>query len=221
MNGLLFTEPNFRLTLERLKTNTRRPVSESILLKLDIYEESNEYVYDNNPLSSKEFMLKHAKYKKGDILFLKEPYNVVAIDAVRITTRISLRYSASEFVMYYKGKDDIVEWCAKRHEERSKSKSGWCNKMFMPSWIAKQFIEITDVKCERLQDISDEDCISEGITQGVCSDGIFWGLKLLDGTYLSYSKTPKEAYRAIWESINGKGSWDLNPWVHSYHYKLL
>lgn len=92
-----------------------------------------------------------------------------------------------------------------------KSKSGFCNKMFMPEWAARTFIKITGAECERLQDISDEDCFREGIYD----DGAGY---VYEPNGIAYS-TPREAYAAEIDMINGKGTWDSNPYVWSYYYK--
>lgn len=68
----------------------------------------------------------------------------------------------------------------------------------MPRWASRINLEITGVRVERLQEISGSDCIAEGIVEADAPDYIF-GLQ--------------EAYRNLWESINGPGSWDANPWV--------
>lgn len=215
MKGILYTEPNFRLTLERKKTNTRREVPESTLLKCDKYEESNEYVHGNNALSLKEFMLKHARYKVGEKVFLKEPYRVTHIDN---TWFANYKYTGEKKeITVCHGNEKLNKIIS----QQSKSKSGWCNKMFMPSWMAKHFIEITDVKCERLQDISDNDCIAEGIDNELPFGWAYYDSKKKESGGMVSSDSPKEAYKGLWESINGKGSWDENPWVYSYHYKLL
>ena len=59
-------------------------------------------------------------------------------------------------------------------------------------------LEVTDVRVERLQDISADDCQAEGITRR--------DYRLGDDDW-------QDAYKRLWESINGPGSWDANPWV--------
>lgn len=76
----------------------------------------------------------------------------------------------------------------------------WRPSIHMPRWASRITLEVTGVRVERLQDISDADCFAEGIQQ--CSDE---GL-VSDGT-------ARGTYKALWESINGPGSWDANPWV--------
>ena len=86
-------------------------------------------------------------------------------------------------------------------------------------------IRITDVKVERLQDISDEDCLREGIIYHNSTDNIWAndsgygyhipknGLHLFD--------TPYEAFANLFERISGKGTWESNPWVVAYSFELV
>lgn len=83
----------------------------------------------------------------------------------------------------------------------------------MPRWASRITLEITDVSVERLKDISNEDCTAEGIT------AIGNGVRMSDGTYAQAgryekkSSTVRQLYSELWESINGVGSWEKNPWV--------
>jgi hypothetical protein len=78
----------------------------------------------------------------------------------------------------------------------------------MPRWASRITLEVIDVRVERLQAISDGDAIAEGAP---CIDEVT-GREVL---FPSASKcgTFKLGYRWLWESINGPGSWDANPWV--------
>lgn len=85
---------------------------------------------------------------------------------------------------------------------------GWRPSIHMPRWASRIQLEITGVRVERLHDISQEDCIAEGCIGG---HGAISGY--------AYSATPFEHYRAVWESINGAGSWNANPWVWVIDFK--
>jgi hypothetical protein len=89
----------------------------------------------------------------------------------------------------------------------------------MPRWASRITLRITDVRVERLQDISEADVIAEGVPR--------WPL----GYRVEVSGAPKhesrsfdrseQAYRWLWESINGQGSWDANPWVWVVEFRRL
>ncbi|MBD9406245.1 hypothetical protein IB236_12930 [Acidovorax sp. ACV02] len=86
--------------------------------------------------------------------------------------------------------------------------------MFMPRWVSRITLEITRVRVERLQDISDADCVAEGC--GALPSAI--GCPMTSGTG---ETIPRAMFRALWESINGPGSWDANPWVWVVEFRRL
>ena len=87
------------------------------------------------------------------------------------------------------------------------TESGWYKRspLFMKEKYARQWAVISSVTVERVQEISEADAIAEGVYPRGKPE-IYHGAKLMH-------TTPIAAYRDIWESINGPGSWDLNPWV--------
>ncbi len=96
----------------------------------------------------------------------------------------------------------------------------WKPSIFMPRDASRITLEITGIGCERLQDISDEDAIAEGIMPLLHEDGNTY--------YANYGKedigtflTPRESFRTLFTSINGQESWDLNPWVWVIEFKIL
>lgn len=82
--------------------------------------------------------------------------------------------------------------------------------IFMPRAACRITLEVTGARIERLQEISDADCIAEGCTQN--HNGYFrGGPHAVSG--LKQMATAKQAYRDLWGSINGPESWAANPWV--------
>ena len=77
-------------------------------------------------------------------------------------------------------------------------------------------LQVTEVRVERLQDISEEDAIDEGV--GVLVGSFKYFNPLLPSTYF---KEARSAFFSLWESINGKESLDANPWVWSISFKVL
>lgn len=94
--------------------------------------------------------------------------------------------------------------------------------MFMPRWASRITLIVTDVRVERLQNISEADAIAEGVDTerccGVPSDSC--------GTHLGgccgqpEAVEPVEAYSDLWDEINGPGAWDANPWVAAYTFTV-
>ncbi len=84
--------------------------------------------------------------------------------------------------------------------------------MFMPRWASRITLEVTGVRVERLQDISEADARAEGSPPSHPSiDAI--------SREFGYADFPRSWYGQLWESINGPGSWDLNPWVWVVEFK--
>ena len=90
----------------------------------------------------------------------------------------------------------------------------WKRSIHMPRSASRILLEITGVRVERLQDISECDAKAEG--SYVCD---YFGRRLLDQS--SNQGCYKWGYRSIWESLNGPGSWDLNPFVWVVEFKVL
>lgn len=102
--------------------------------------------------------------------------------------------------------------------------AGWTNKMFVKSSLMPHQIRITDVHPERLQDISDEDCLAEGIIKNATRYCFKQKVKQTTGDVLTFSvnfDTPREAYAALIDKISGKGTWGSNPWVWAYTFELV
>ena len=105
---------------------------------------------------------------------------------------------------------------------------GWNNKMYVRPDLMPHQIRITDVRVERLQDISDEDCIKEGVelnTRQYEYDGTKYycvrGLGYWRGFGCTNFHTPREAFAALIDKVNGKGTWESNPYVWVYDFELI
>lgn len=102
-----------------------------------------------------------------------------------------------------------------------KNSAGWNNKMFVKSYACKHHIKITNIKMERLQDISEEDCLKEGIIHV----STFLGQKIyhtphVNGSYLS-TNVAQEAFAYLIDKVSGKGTWESNPFVFAYEFVLV
>jgi hypothetical protein len=105
----------------------------------------------------------------------------------------------------------------------------WSPSIHMPRWASRITLEVTGVRVERLQDISEVDAIAEGIERGAGFPGWYRGPLAGDSASLQQAGRdfkiptafPHLAYRALWESINGPGSWDANPWVWVVEFRRV
>lgn len=97
---------------------------------------------------------------------------------------------------------------------------GCHNKMFVKADFMPHRIRITNIRVERLQDISEEDCIAEGIWRAhdVGLEGTtYWYHGLVNSSF----RTAKEAYASLIDKISGRGTWESNPWVFVYDFELV
>lgn len=86
----------------------------------------------------------------------------------------------------------------------------WRPSIHMPRSMARLLLEVTAVRVERLQDISREDAEAEGLKKWPHKADFAWGY---EGGHEAGHGSPTGAFRALWESINGAGTWADNPWV--------
>jgi hypothetical protein len=211
MKGICFIEPLFRATIQGRKTMTRRIIDNPS--NENIYNYYYKFLSNIGTLNQKEFK---PRYKVGEIVYLKEPY---CLDCDFIQNKYSKEWKANGKIRYKYNGDEL--------SELSRLASGfnvWSNKLFMPEKYARYFIKIISVKLERLQDISDTDCIAEGIFEHYENE-----YKRKNGGHFIYSNglyfknydTQRLAYAALIDKINGKGTWERNPYVFVYEYELI
>ena len=163
---------------------------------------------DNVPLGNWEETIKHLPYKVGDIVAIAQPYK----DIIECMAEYS---------------DIIINVDGSINREY---KAGWTNKMFVKSNLMPYHIRITDIKIERLQDISKEDCLKEGIIfieslSIIGDDAYFFTVKpkarQLYGNILKFFSSPQRAYADLIDKISGRGTWKRNPWVGAYSFELV
>ena len=134
---------------------------------------------------------KHLPYRDGEIVAIAQSYKEL--------------YPNADFEMV--GNEFMTE------------SAGWSNKLFGESQYMKHHIKITDVKIERLQDISDEDCLREGIRK--CFDHYYhcYAYPYLTAGFLF--DCPREAFSKLIDRVSGKGTWKRNPWVVAYSFERI
>ena len=132
---------------------------------------------------------------------------------------VKLRYKVGDVVAVAQCYNDVV-----REFTDLAFVPGSTNKMFVRADLMPHQIRIIGIRCERLRDISDEDCMKEGVvamadfkTRG-CSRKLF---ALPRCEYAQIFNTPRQAFAALIDKVSGRGTWDRNPWVVAYKFELV
>lgn len=145
-------------------------------------------------------------------------------DNIRMT--FEPKYKVGEVVAIAQSYESVYHECGLETMDMLVSKLkysvGWTNKMFVKADLMPHHIKITDIKVERLQDISDEDCLKYGIYEDSGDDefppSIFYEF---EGNKDDGFDTPREAFASLIDKVSGKGTWESNPFVFVYEFKLI
>lgn len=190
---ILFSGPMVRALLNGSKTQTRRFVkartdrnfgSRCVLQPHELAGEVNRGDYQNCPYG-----------KPGDRLWVREAWRVIDLADVFAPREITAAHR-----IWFEA-DGPHEPPAGRYRPG----------MFMPRWASRILLEVTAVRVERLQDISNSDAIAEGVN--VHPDHRHKPRESI--------LSPMQGYRDLWESINGPDSWEDNPWVWVIEFKRI
>ena len=167
---------------------------------------------DNVPFGNWEETEKHLPYKVGEVVAIAQSYKSIADERDEAETVLGL----------YKIGDNLLTM--------DEMGAGWNNKMFVKADLMPHHIRITDVKIEHLQDISDKECLREGVKRA--SIGFYAeGVKVKDWEKEAHRETasgclklfpfPRPAFASLIDKISGKGTWESNPWVVAYSFELV
>lgn len=141
--------------------------------------------------------------KPGDHLWVREAHQVRMISEENGNKwHASVAYRADDAYAQVE-----IQRATYQKLESAGSKSGWTPGIHMFRWACRLELEITGVRVERLQDISEGDSIAEGCREPACGP--------------DYKLSKKWAYRELWNDINGAGAWDANPWVWVVEFKRV
>lgn len=132
----------------------------------------------------------------------------------------------------YRASMTDAEWRALRHDQRvmagiacgatDRSTGNWAVRpsIHMPRWASRITLEVTAVKVERLQEISEQDAKAEGIFEFAGGLGIYgYDKKGTPGPHCC--DTARDTFACLWSSIHGPGSWDANPWVVAISFEKV
>ena len=205
---ILFLAPMVRAILEGRKTVTRRPVKATKahadgFMMLDHgkgwrpYNAFGDFASDHEGM---EYPIACPYGKLGDRLWVRETcfindYREASVpEQERADCEIHYR---ADGIPDFDGEEELIRWRPSIH---------------MPRWASRILLEVTDVRVERLQDITEEQALAEGIKKH--SDG---GYHVEDGKH--FSDSPVESFACLWSSVGG--DWDANPWVWCVSFKRI
>ena len=205
---ILFLAPMVRAILEGRKTVTRRPVKATKahadgFMMLDHgkgwrpYNAFGDFASDHEGM---EYPIACPYGKLGDRLWVRETcfindYREASVpEQERADCEIHYR---ADGIPDFEGEEELIRWRPSIH---------------MPRWASRILLEVTDVRVERLQDITEEQALAEGIKKH--SDG---GYHVEDGKH--YSDSPVESFACLWSSVGG--DWDATPWVWCVSFKRI
>lgn len=216
---ILFSTEMVKAILEGRKTQTRRVMKPQ---PVNIYDAKGEYpgkpilVYDpnNSPVKGWTHVAPMNPYGLiGDILWVRETF---------FLNRYFNGLHECCFTYFKTDFEGPVSW-------------NWKPSIHMPKAAARIWLEITDIRVERLQDISNEDALTEGIDRRW--DGLFHEERYKDylskpgGAWIAFAdgrptwygewREPVSSFQSLWTSINGPCSWGDNPWVWVISFKVL
>ena len=197
---ILFSAPMVRAILDGSKTQTRRVVKPTVKgCKVGVYttdrskeiELCNFDPEDGDPVDGRAFVCPYGQ--PGDRLWVRESLWNEDGD---------WNFSADDALVT--GQSDRKDWLL------ANGSKGAIPSIHMPRWASRIMLEVVDVKVERAQEISEADAIAEG-TRAVPVDAF---KPRLQGCF-----SERDAFAQIWQRINGKDSWDANPWVWALSFR--
>jgi len=195
---ILFSAPMVRALLDGRKTQTRRILEDQPgdLDKPFMMDDGSWHVTDSrgghmSPLT--------VRFYKGDRLWVRETLRRQHANNVVGETWL---YGADQEVVNLRHGDpripDMLAWA--HHKE-----GDTCVSIHMPRWASRLTLTVTDVRVQRLQEISEADALAEGAARLVMDD---------DGRFYENERgTHRCGFAGLWAHINGADSWDANPWV--------
>ena len=217
---LPFTRENTdNVFVKRIKTQTRRIEGLSV-----INDAPDEWCYmgDGSPICFIELtyppkmMIIKPRHAVGDICYVPEKHKIDFVS----DTHINVTYGNGDIVDF-----SLMQDCTWQEHQRilcSKSLGKWRSPRFMYKFMARYFVRITGVKCERLQDISITDIYAEGIKPSTITYAAPCLMPEGINTIEEFNiETDKTAFSELWNRSNKKYTWESNPWVVCYTYKMI
>lgn len=156
--------------------------------------------------------LAHIGHAPGDRLYVREHWRVEACFDDRSPAGLPI----GDIVAVQYEADGSRRFWLYDHLPAGRFRQG----MHMPRWASRITLTVTEVRVQRLHDISDEDALAEGI---VAVEHRIGGITRYTGVGAKFGlaqHTPTLAYAHLWDTINGEDAWAENPWVAAYTFTV-
>lgn len=215
---ILFNTEMVKAILDGRKTQTRRVFSKTQLKYFDYAQKLGEMSsLDNLHENDFAYILQFSQYKVGDVLYVRETFNTFS--NITMDNEVGVIYKADN--------KEVILPCNRDYECEYVFNDKWKPSIHMPKKYARIFLKVTNVGVERLQDISDEDCIKEGIIKVTKDNQVFkfciYDKKDYSSTpWQDMPKNPQEVYKNLWNSTTKDGyKWEDNPYVFVYEFERI
>jgi hypothetical protein len=211
---ILFSAPMVRAILEGRKTQTRRVCKPAERENLSFVVDCLDGKFGDE---EGDVIFKCPYGKSGDRLWVRETWSVEFDGGHSFKSDDEYeRYESYSIHFKAGGNSTVIE--RDYHDKLltrlfDTQRGDWRPSIHMYRWASRIDLEITGIRVERLQDISEEDAQAEGIVY--CDNGSF------DGGGPAMGPTASHAYMRLWNSINGQRSWEANPWVWVIEFKRV
>lgn len=206
---IIFSAPMVRALLDRRKSQTRRVLKPQPTLPWGSASHAGQSWWTHDSLTGDVIETWRLPYAVGDRLYVREQC---------ATWGRGPEVEPVEFPVVYAADDP--EWDDIKHDARnSKTGDEWKIRpsIHMPRWASRLTLTVTDVRVQRLQEISDADAWAEGCKQGDpwdSSEGFFPAEEPSpDGKGIVGWDCARDWYADLWNSLHGPDAWDANPWV--------
>ncbi|EDE2075756.1 hypothetical protein GBD53_20895 [Salmonella enterica] len=201
--GMIFNGEMVQAILDGKKTQTRRPANPSTANLLDL---QGQYPH-------KKYNISCPFGAVGDRIWVRETYQGPLFDYEHMESYLedSSKFEKPEFCVYRADGNPAPEF----YDADDNLHCGWRPSIHMPRWASRILLEITDVRVERLNSISQEDAQAEGM------ELTGWRPTYSDPDSGGEVWTPYDNFAQLWESIYGEESWNANPWVWVIEFKRI
>lgn len=215
--SILFSAPMVRALLDGRKTQTRRVMNPQPVPCLSWADPPDGSYPSKNGWS-------RLRYAVGDRLWVREAWNIAFLSD--LAPGETIERTASECAQANNGfacacGDGIVYRATAAESHPVHGKALWRPSIHMPRWASRITLTVTEVRVQRLQDITEEDAIAEGVVDTGRRDGAPYSHCIIPGMpEITMEHEPSSVFAALWEHINGDGSWKANPWVAAYTFTV-